>query len=64
MMKISLRQDGMHLSGEAPKEQVEKMQEIASRDPAGTWWDRDFDLLEAAIKELEAEGKSQGNSQA
>lgn len=52
---FSLWQDGMHMEGKAPKEQIDKMVEIVNRAPEGTWDGRGLDLLEAAIKELEVE---------
>lgn len=55
---FSLWQDGMHIDGKAPKEQIDKMIEIVNRDPEGTWNCRGLDLLVAAIQEVEAEESS------
>lgn len=55
---FSLLQDGMHIDGKAPKEQIDKMIEIVNRAPEGTWNCRGLDLLVAAIQEVEAEESS------
>ena len=52
-VEVSLRQEGMHLYGSAPKVYVDKMLEIVNRAPQRTWFNRGLELLTAAIKELE-----------
>jgi len=54
-VKVSLRQGEMHLYGSAPKEYVDKMSEIVNRDPECTWYNRELELMTAAIKEVEAQ---------
>lgn len=54
-VEVSLRQGEMHLYGSAPKEYVDKMSEIVNRDPECTWYNRELELMTAAIKEVEAQ---------
>lgn len=55
LVEVSIHQCDLHMYGSAPKEYVDKMQEIVKRDPPGTWTGKDLDLLTAAIKAFEAE---------
>lgn len=54
-VEVSLRQGEMHLYGSAPKEYVDKMLEIVNRGPECTWYNRELELMTAAIKEVEAQ---------
>lgn len=55
MAAFSIWQGDMHMSGKMPKKFIDKMLEIANRDPVGTWDYRGMELMTAAIKEVKAE---------
>ena len=55
--KVYLTQDGIGLDMEIRRSVDQKMAEIVSRDPKGTWDNRGLDLLDQAETELEQENK-------
>ena len=56
---VSIVEDDMHFMVEMPRKLNEKMAEIASRYPEGTWSKREMELSMMASEELESEKSKQ-----
>ena len=59
IIRLTLSQGGLRAIVGVSRRMMDKMNEIASRSPEGTWAKRGFELFEEAAKELEVDEQEQ-----